>query len=80
MENPRENPDVMFGNLGGRPHDLVDQVGLSVVLERPASPMSADDQRLEKKIKNHDDIVIENLDHMSVEEMEADGAGVRENH
>ncbi|KAK8993843.1 hypothetical protein V6N11_008058 [Hibiscus sabdariffa] len=40
--------------------------------------MTANDQRLAKKVKNHEGFEIEKLDHMGVEETEVDGVRVRE--
>ncbi|KAL4383220.1 hypothetical protein GQ457_15G009900 [Hibiscus cannabinus] len=72
MDNQVENPNLGdHVNFGGRPSDPGDQVGLPIALERPSEPVTAEDERLAKRVKNHGER--ENLDSEEVVEMEADG-------
>ncbi|KAK8676978.1 hypothetical protein V6N13_142535 [Hibiscus sabdariffa] len=48
-------------------------VGLPVILERPSDPVTAEDECLAKRVKNHADSEVEDLDQVGVEVMEADG-------
>ncbi|KAK8612965.1 hypothetical protein V6N13_104288 [Hibiscus sabdariffa] len=48
-------------------------MGLSIILERPSESITAKDERLAKRLKNHGDREVENLDQVDVEEIEADG-------
>ncbi|KAK9030273.1 hypothetical protein V6N11_031701 [Hibiscus sabdariffa] len=59
--------------FGGRPLDPGDQVELLIILERPSEPVTVEDERLAKRVKNHGDHEGENLDSEEVVEMEADG-------
>ncbi|KAK8663756.1 hypothetical protein V6N13_083561 [Hibiscus sabdariffa] len=70
VENPNMGDQVGFG---GRPLDPGDQVELLIILERPSEPVTVEDERLAKRVKNHGDHEGENLDSEEVVEMEADG-------
>ncbi|KAK8716550.1 hypothetical protein V6N13_043856 [Hibiscus sabdariffa] len=89
---PLENPispisQDFHENLGGRPLEGISQVGAPMVLERPASPVAIEDQRIAKKGKSGEGDVdgslvnagVKGMDTDFSESMHMDDAGVADN-